>query len=163
MNNHDWSTFVKRISIRAEANKLINSFLIQEKLEEWFLSQAHFFTSEGNKLDKSEKIYAGLKYSWMWYGSDNVAEGEILETNHLDFVKFTFLGCVVTVRIKSEANENLIELIQSGIPLDEDSRMSYYVGCTRGWTFYLANLKSMLEGGLDLRNRNKQLSSVLNT
>jgi len=57
----------------------------------------------------------------------------------------------------------MVELTQSQIPLDDHSRMSYYVGCTRGWTFYLANLKSILEGGIDLRNKNNKLLHVINT
>jgi hypothetical protein len=31
-----------------------------------------------------------------------------------------------------------------------------------GWTFYLANLKSVLEGGLDLRNKNARLQRLVN-
>jgi len=78
-------------------------------------------------------------------------------------IRFTFLGCQVSVEIKEEDRENIVELVQSEIALDEDSRMSNYVGCSRGWTFYLTNLKSVLEGGIDLRNKNGNLINVLNT
>ena len=30
---------------------------------------------------------------------------------------------------------------------DDASRANYHLGCLTGWTFYLANLKSILEGG----------------
>jgi hypothetical protein len=33
------------------------------------------------------------------------------------------------------------------------------VQCQLGWTFYLANLKSVIEGGVDLRNKNVDLKS----
>ncbi len=67
------------------------------------------------------------------------------------------------VEFRVESGEELIELRQSEIPLDEQSRMSNYVGCSRGWTFFMTNFKSILEGGIDLRNRNKALVDVINT
>ena len=40
---------------------------------------------------------------------------------------------------------------------------SIYVDCSYGWTFFLANLKSVLEGGIDLRNRNVDIKNVVNS
>jgi hypothetical protein len=37
------------------------------------------------------------------------------------------------------------------------------MGCLGGWTFYLANLKSYLEGGVDLRNKNLALNNMVNS
>ena len=36
------------------------------------------------------------------------------------------------------------------------------MGCLEGWTFYLTNLKSVIEGGLDLRNKNLDIKGVIN-
>ena len=55
-----------------------------------------------------------------------------------------------------------MELTQEKIPLDEESKVNYHLGCMEGWTFYLANLKSILEGGIDLRNKNVNLTKVIN-
>lgn len=70
---------------------------------------------------------------------------------------------VVTVRIANESGINVVELTQENIPVDDDSRANYFVGCGEGWTFYLANLKSILEGGLDLRNKNVDIRKVINS
>jgi len=163
MEKLDWSRFTKRISINKQQKDIYEFFLTQENFEKWFLSKAVFVNRSGDKKEKHIKIEKGDKYVWMWYGSDNIAEGEILELNYQNNVKFTFLDCIVEMTIKTEENENVVELVQSEIPLDEDSRMNYFVGCSRGWTFYLSNLKSILEGGIDLRNRNKKLTNVINT
>jgi hypothetical protein len=40
---------------------------------------------------------------------------------------------------------------------------NYHVGCKAGWTFYLANLKSILEGGIDMRNKKTRLKEMLNS
>lgn len=44
-----------------------------------------------------------------------------------------------------------------------ENLINYHIGCTKGWNFYLTNLKSLLEGGIDLRNRNKGLKEVINS
>jgi len=36
------------------------------------------------------------------------------------------------------------------------------LGCASGWAFYLVNLKSIYEGGLDLRNKTPALKHMLN-
>jgi len=163
MQNSDWSTFTKRLSYKLDCDTILDQWLTQDAIENWFLSKAEFTTPDGFKRDRHSKIEKGDTYLWMWHGSDTTADGEILETNHKDFLKFTFLGCVVTVTTKKERGESVLELIQHEIPLDDTSRMNLYVECTRGWTFYLTNLKSIMEGGIDLRNRNKELTQVINT
>jgi hypothetical protein len=38
----------------------------------------------------------------------------------------------------------------------------YFIECGSGWSFYLVNLKSILEGGPDLRNKNPDVKHVIN-
>jgi len=163
MEKQDWSTFTKRITIQANKQTIFNFFTVQENIEKWFLRLAEFYSSEGETRKRDSNIENGDTYKWMWHGSDNVAEGEILEANHPNHIKFRFLGCLVDVTISEEEGETMVELVQSDIPLDEESKKNLHVGCTRGWTFYLTNLKSILEGGIDLRNRNDNLVDVINT
>jgi hypothetical protein len=68
-----------------------------------------------------------------------------------------------TVRICQEQGETLVELKQDQIPDDDLGRMTWHVGCKTGWTFYLANLKSLYEGGIDLRNKNMNLQEMMNS
>jgi hypothetical protein len=71
-------------------------------------------------------------------------------------------GCIVTVSIKQENGETICELVQD-MPMDDETEQQYfYIECGRGWTFYMSNLKSILEGGLDLRNKNADLKQVIN-
>lgn len=159
----DWSSFTRKISIAADKQLIFDHRITQDKLEQWFLNQAIFNNEDQEPRDRFSPIVKGDTYQWSWYGSDNLAQGEIIENNKRDALRFTFLECMVSMMVKTENNENIIELTQSDIPLDEKSRMNYFVECTRGWTFYLTNLKSILEGGIDLRNKNNDLSGVINT
>ena len=69
------------------------------------------------------------------------------------FKKYFF----VTVKIKSKKGITLLELTQDKIPIERNPVKNLYVQCSVGWTFYLANLKSVIEGGKDLRNKNVDL------
>ena len=162
-NKHDWSKFSIRIPINSSTDRIYNAMTKQEEIEKWFLSRAEFTMPDKAKRDTGSPIQKGDLYEWNWHGSDFLALGEVLEVNGNDKIKFTFLSCPTTIEIKSEDGENVVELTQKGIPEDEESKVDLHVGCTRGWTFYLANLKSYLEGGVDLRNRNKKLDDVINT
>ena len=72
-------------------------------------------------------------------------------------------GCIVTVTLKEMQKETICQLTQE-MPMPEEKEQRYYfIECGEGWTFYLANLKSVLEGGLDLRNRNEKLYKVINS
>jgi hypothetical protein len=57
----------------------------------------------------------------------------------------------------------IVELVQDNISTDEKGKELWHVGCKTGWTFYLANMKSMFEGGIDLRNKNEQLQEMMNS
>lgn len=162
MDKIDWTSFTRRIAYNVDSSTLFQHWVIQSNIEKWFLKNAHFFR-DGEMIAKDQVIQKGDTYKWSWHGSDNVAEGEILDIINDSQIKFTFLGCDVSVTIKKEMDVNIIELVQSKIGVDEETKKNIYVECTRGWTFYMTNLKSILEGGVDLRNKNYKLKNVINT
>lgn len=165
MSHYDWSRFLLRVNINTEPQKIYDAWTTQAGLESWFLRQAEFTRTDGVLRAKTEHFGKGDAYEWRWYGyhDDVVERRKVLEVNGCDLLSFAFSGdCIVTVRVTEEAGESLCILEQSGIQPDEQSRIHYYHGCSLGWTFYLANLKSILEGGLDLRNKNLRLPNVIN-
>ncbi len=164
-NSSAWSKFRKRITINAEPQAIYNAFASQMGLERWFLRKAQFLTTDGRVRKNDELIQAGDKYIWLWHGyGDEVTEKrEIIEANNRNYLVFAFTGgCKVSVRIQKAAGENLLELIQENIEFEENPYQNLFVSCGEGWTFYLTNLKSYLEGGIDLRNTNVSIQNVIN-
>lgn len=162
----DWKTFTVRVPVNAPVEKLYWCWATREGIEFWFLRLSDYKNPDGTPRQNNEYVQKGDKYTWRWHGwSDEVTEyGEILDCNGKDFFKFTFSSagnCAVT--IKQENGQNIVELVQDEIPDDEQGRHLYQLGCKTGWTFYLANLKSLLEGGVDLRNRDESLKNVINS
>ena len=163
---HDWSSFRLKISIKTDASSIYRAWTTQEKLENWFLRKAEFTKQDGNKRDRNSALEVNDTYEWMWhgYGDDVIEKGTIMQANGKDFLQFSFgKAGNVSVNIKEEAGESMIELVQDAIPTDEKGQVYYHLGCSKGWVFYLANLKSILEGGIDLRNKKIELTEVINS
>jgi uncharacterized protein YndB with AHSA1/START domain len=163
---YDWSNFNRRIPINAPVESIYNALATRNGMESWFLRKAEFKTSEGVLLDHTQKVKAKDTYNWYWHGWDDntVEKGEILEANGIDKLSFTFgREGIVNIKIYVEDNETIVDLIQSQILTTEEGKVNYHLGCSVGWTFYLANLKSVLEGGLDLRNKNDNLKNVVSS
>ncbi len=166
MPEQDWSKFSMRIIIHAKMDDIYNAWTSQNGLEHWFLRKAEFTTHDGKSRDPHSHIQKGDNYLWMWHGySDEVFEkGEVVEANGRDKVQFIFgKAGVVTVTLSQHGVYTKLELIQDNIPTDEKSKFNYYIGCSTGWTFHLANFKNIMEGGHDLRNKDINITRVLNS
>jgi uncharacterized protein YndB with AHSA1/START domain len=164
MVKKDWSSFTKRITVDATMRAIYNAWSTKGEIERWFLSRAEFAAPGESPRAKDERFQSGDTYRWEWHGYANGSpeSGEVLEANGHDFLSFTFADeCVVEVRILTEDGQKVVQLTQANIAPDEN--LHIYIGCGEGWTFYLANLKSILEGGIDLRNKNEKIARVINS
>jgi hypothetical protein len=162
-NNYDWSRFAERIAVARPANELYKKWTTAAGMEEFFLEQCDFIKPSGETRPKEEACERGDKYRFKWYSFNAVEEGEVLEANGTDTLKFTFAGgCIVTVTFKDEGAHTIVELTQENIPLTEKAKVNIHIGCGQGWMLYLLNTKSVYEGGIDLRNKNENIKKVLN-
>jgi hypothetical protein len=160
---YDWSKFILRISIQASKEAIYDAWTTKELIELWFLKTAEIFDSKGIEKDPFEAFQKEDKYTWWWFGYENAEQGTILEANGADEFAFTFgKAGDCYVRIYEEQEETIMELSQINIPTDERSQHEFHLGCKMGWTFFITNLKSILEGGIDLRNKNENIKRVLN-
>jgi len=166
MSNYDWSRFIVRITVKASPKDLYKAWATKAGIEYWFLRLAEFKKTGGTARSVQEYVETGDTYRWLWHGwGDETAEtGVILDCNGKDHIKFRFgQAGDCSVHIKSEEGENIVELTQENIPTNEAGMKNYHLGCKTGWTFYFANLKSMMEGGVDLRNKNEKIKRVVNS
>jgi uncharacterized protein YndB with AHSA1/START domain len=161
----NWNQFTKRINVSASPKAIYEAWSTQNGLESWFLRLAQFTKPDGKQRPRNSPMEKGDRYKWLWYGYDDsvVEENEIISANGWDEIKFKFAGnCIVTVNVRQEAGESICELTQE-MPMENvDEKQKFYTECGEGWTFYLANLKSILQGGLDLRNKNEAIKKLVN-
>lgn len=159
----DWTRFSKRITVNAHPGAIFDAWLVPEQIERWFLRSAEYFDAAENPRPRDVPVRSGDRYLWKWHGfPDGAAETGLIVAAENDRFEFTFAGgSRVTVTVEAESGESVLRLDQFEIS-DNDGR-NIVVDCGEGWTFYLANLKSILEGGIDLRNKNDQIRGVINS
>ncbi len=160
----DFSKFRLRVNIKSTIKDVYRAWATTDGLESWFLSKANFKSEGELPRAPSDFIQPFDTYVWNWFGhSDDVREkGTVLKANGLDTFAFTFsLGCPVSISIFRDGDEIICELVESDLPTEDGKGLQHFVGDSRGWIFYLTNLKSVLEGGLDLRNKNEALKNVI--
>lgn len=158
-----WSEFKLRVNTTAPVEKAFAAVSTPRGLESWFLRSAGI-ESGGKPRLADEPIRKGDEYHFQWHGHPDTLrhKGKFLSNDGKSVVSFTFSQDLpVTISIYRECEETIVELAEVFDPTDEGAAKEHYLGNMKGWIFYLINLKSVLEGGLDLRNRKLELQNVL--
>jgi uncharacterized protein YndB with AHSA1/START domain len=160
--SNNFSEFKLRINTTAPVEQAYKAVSTADGLESWFLRKAAVSVGETARKP-GEQIQKGDDYSFHWFGHpDFVHTGKFLGTDGKSVVSFTFSQDLpVTISIYRECEETIVELVESFDPTDEGVARKHYLGNMKGWIFFLVNLKSVLEGGLDMRNRKSELKNVL--
>jgi hypothetical protein len=162
MTDNKWTSFKLAGDYNTDIRSLYEAWATAAGLEKWFLRKANFYTVPRRTREGGEFIMKEDTYEWFWHGyKDDVFEkGQILEANGTDFLKFTFSeGSIVSINIQSRNGISLVELTQENIPIETDLAKNLFVQCQVGWMFFMTNLKSVIEGGADLRNKKEGINS----
>lgn len=162
METTSWSKFKLCADYNTDMRSLYLAWTTPAGLEKWFLRKADFYTVPQRLRGNNEYILKEDTYSWYWHGYDNAVsqKGTILEANGQDLLRFTFTGgSIVNVKFSTRNGLTIVELEQTNIPEESDPEKNLLVQCQTGWIFYLTNLKSVIEGGKDLRNKRVDLPS----
>ncbi len=157
-----WTSFKVTGDYNTDIRSLYEAWATPAGLEKWFLRKADFFALLRRLREPEEFIMKEDVYEWYWYGWDDSTceKGQILDANGTDFLKFTFAkDNIVSLSISSRNGVSIVELVQENIALEQDPSKNLFVQCQTGWLFYMANLKSILEGGVYLRNKKLEVSS----
>ncbi|MBZ4034483.1 SRPBCC domain-containing protein [Flavobacterium sp. 17A] len=163
MENFDWTSFTKKIAVKAELADIYNAWTKASELEKWFLEKVSFFDANQEPLSKDENVSERNTYEWLWFLYKDSMSGKINSANGKDYLQFTFEGnCLVDINLSEKGDYTIVELRHHNIPTDDSSKQYIRLGCSNGWHFYMTNLKSVYEGGLDLRNKDGNLNPMIN-
>jgi uncharacterized protein YndB with AHSA1/START domain len=135
----DWSQFTLKVPIAAPAEKVFRLWTDKEQIKNWFLS------------DASMNLKKGGDYEWTWFLGDK-QKGKILNYKKSSKFTFTFAEGKCDLTVKKDKRGSMVILHQYDIPNTESGR-KIHISCSSGWTFYLTNLKTYLEYGIDLREK----------
>jgi uncharacterized protein YndB with AHSA1/START domain len=161
--SNNWNEFKLRVNTSAPIEKVYAAWATRTGLESWFLCRADLL-SGGKALPPDEQAQKGDEYEFRWFGHpDGVShKGKVVAADGKSQFTFTFSQDLpVSVSIFRECDETIVQLVENFDPLDQEASKKHYLGNMKGWIFFLTNLKSVLEGGLDLRNKKVELKNVI--
>ncbi len=70
-------------------------------------------------------------------------------------VRFTFGESKICISVKPYRGGSLLRLKQYDIPETEEARMHIHANCRGGWVYFLTVLKTLLEKGVDGRDKTR--------
>jgi uncharacterized protein YndB with AHSA1/START domain len=154
MSAYDWSRFEIFFYIPKPVETLFARWTTSGGLESFFIRQARLRSADGRLRGASEPAEAGDRYEWDWWHPFSSSGRVEAVDPGAGKLSFTFgKTCRVDVTLSPADGTTLLHLVQRGIPLDEESRAHVHLDCRGGWIHFLMNLKSVLEHGIDLREK----------
>jgi uncharacterized protein YndB with AHSA1/START domain len=135
---YDWSEFTLKAAYNASPAKLFKLWTKENELCKWFLVSAKM------------ELRKGGEYEWEWMMGAR-EKGKVLAVKKNSLFRFTFAGGICEVKFRRAGKGCLVILRQYDIPIDEKHKVGTHLSCSIGWTFFLTNLKSYIETGVDLR------------
>ena len=161
--NFDWTQFKREVFIQADLPTLFQAWTKPGEITKWFIASAIVTTASHHPRPKDEIMQVGDQYHWQWH-QDLQAKGTILEVVENERLQFTFGDSepdpdekiVVTVTFNDLGDTTSVVLQQENLPDSEQGHVQWYMGCNMGWSFFMTNLKALLEHGVDLRETDQE-------
>jgi len=132
--------------VRASPKKVFKVITQPERLARWMLDEAtlsprkggrYAFTWEGGPTHTGTVVKfergKSITLTWQWPG---------IEDQLVTKLKFS---------VGRKEDGTILKLVHSGFPRDQ-RWVDLYGGAIQGWTYFLMNLKSVLDHGQDLRS-----------
>jgi len=163
----DWTRFTLQIYIKASPQQIYYAWATEEGLLSFFRKSLEVHSQQNIRRSSKELIQQGDRYGWTGYNQEGWETGKILEAKEYQLLRFTFSGEVVPVTIEIHSKEDgecLVKLTQENMPNTEQGHIDWHLSCRSGWSFFLVNLKSVLENQCDLRDKReeKEIENLVN-
>ncbi len=157
---HGWTRFDVCLYIEASPREVLARWHNARGIESFFVGEARFTDESGREKSPEAKIDAGDTYDWRGIHGFRM-QGRIAEATARR-VAFTFGSrYFVEVTVTPHGAGTLLRLHQSGMADDPDDRVAGSLNCRSCWIYFLTTLKSQLEFGIDLRDRNRQTADAI--
>ncbi|MBD3648819.1 MAG: hypothetical protein HUJ31_15525 [Pseudomonadales bacterium] len=153
--SHDWSSFDTFLYYQAKPEDVIRYWQTTSGLEQFFIAGAFTESTDGSSRDPNDVMQGNDQYAWRFIHPFELT-GIIQEVTS-DSTAFTFgAGYEVRVAVKASGDGTLLHLHQSGMQDTPDERVAGSLNCRSCWIYFLVNLKSVIEHGVDLRDMNPE-------
>jgi len=158
-STYDWTRFERRIFINADPDEVFLAWAIPANIVKWFIAEARCVSADDVPQPANDIMSAGDTYFWEWH-QDLRINGTILDVVPNEKLVFTFGDkepgsnekIIVTVDVSAvDEGVTLLRLVQENMADTPQAHVSWHMQCNLGWSFFMTNLKGLLEYGVDLR------------
>jgi uncharacterized protein YndB with AHSA1/START domain len=162
--NYDWTRFERQIFINADQRTVFRAWAVPEEIVKWFIATAEYVSVDHTPRRANDVVAAGDTYHWEWH-QDLSTRGTVLEVVENEKLVFTFGDkqpgadekTIVTVEVLPlEDGVTLLRLVQENMADTPSAHVSWHMQCNLGWSFFMTNLKGLLEFGVDLRETDRE-------
>ena len=159
--SYNWTKFKKQVFINASVEDVFKAWATPNEIIKWFIAKADYQNGDTQKRPATSQIQSGDLYQWEWH-QDLEASGQVHEVTPNKRIVFTFgkkspeseEDVLVTVEVDAEPDGyTKLSLTQENMQ-DSPYGHRYHLSCNLGWSFFMTNLKGLLEHGVDLREFN---------
>lgn len=144
----DWTQFTLKIHVEASPQKVWEAWTVGKKLSNWFPVEGVIEPKAGGRV-------------WLqFFRPEDTLDDVVISAVKGKSVVFPFgsHGEQVEVRVIKHKKGAICELTQSRMRTTQRDKVYMHMGCRAGWTFFLTNLKSYLEHGIDLRSTDPKMT-----
>lgn len=161
MQEDKLTRILQRIHIEAPMEAVYTAWTTSKGLMGWITMDVVLKDAGGAELPSDRPGQPGDRAHFAWH-TGVTEDGQFVEANGRDRVRMTFGdGITVMVTLEDAGDSTLMELVQENGKSPEEN-LDIMLGYGPGWAFYITNLKSVLEGGLDLRDFIHETKGLLN-
>ena len=170
--SHDKSSFDVHLYMDAAPAEVLRYWQTAEGLTRFFIAEMTARNDPGDEVNASmltpgttltmltRMLTPGTSYSWRGI-HDYAGEGQFLQITE-ESVEFSFGGRYqVGVSVTPQGSGTCLHLRQSGIGDDESEQVNGSLNCRSCWIYFLVNLKSVIEFGIDLRDQNPATADAI--
>ncbi|HRI44073.1 MAG TPA: hypothetical protein PLL78_13000 [Fimbriimonadaceae bacterium] len=153
----NWDRLELEIDLVAPVKVVAWHWTSSAGLTRWLAVECTFVGLEGDTLAEAEAAETGARFRCLRAGG-TIEEGELVQADKRGFAFGFADGSRIDLRLLSRKGRTALAFrhVTPGAAFED------YCDNLRSWTFYLTNLKSIVEGGLDLRELEPDRTGLVN-
>lgn len=158
----DWTRFHLYVAIEATPERIFRAWATSQGMESFFVEMMAIRDRNGRLLAPDEPVTAGCHYVWRW-DSGALVSGEFLDVITGSELGFTFGESKIRICIHPQETRTVLELCQYDMEDTEHNHMHLHTNCRGAWVYFLTTLKTLLERGIDGRDKNRATAASFST
>ncbi|MCY3412836.1 MAG: SRPBCC domain-containing protein [Candidatus Heimdallarchaeota archaeon] len=156
--SYSWDHFKRKVYIKAPLDEVYRAISTADGLVTWFIKNAEYTKNNGEIRQGDVGIQVGDQYYWRWH-QNLETRGIVLKIVPQSLIEFTFgkkskdseENVVVRFEVDYKDGETIFSITQDNMGGELSDQALYHLSCNMGWSFFMTNMKAVLEYGIDLR------------